>query len=91
VEIYSLRLYPIIEDIFTTIHHVQGDFVHRLVQNGTLKFLEQRPHGCGLSNPFILEKKNHLNKTIKSLSLSTKSMSHLSPEYLTIDLIIAIF
>ena len=32
---------PIIEDIFANIHHVQGDFVHRLIQNGTLKFLQQ--------------------------------------------------
>ena len=32
---------PIIEDIFANIHHVQGDFVHRLIQNGALKFLQQ--------------------------------------------------
>ena len=32
---------PIIEDIFENIQHVQGDFVYRLIQNGTLKFLHQ--------------------------------------------------
>jgi hypothetical protein len=32
---------PIIEDIFANINHVQGDFVHRLIQNGALKFLQQ--------------------------------------------------
>ena len=31
----------IIEGIFANINHVQGDFVHRLIQNGTLKFLQQ--------------------------------------------------
>jgi hypothetical protein len=31
----------IIEDIFANINHVQGDFVHRLMQNGALKFLHQ--------------------------------------------------
>ena len=29
------------EDIFANIHYVQGDFVHRLIQNGALKFLQQ--------------------------------------------------
>jgi hypothetical protein len=29
------------EDIFVNINHVQGDFVHHLIQNGTLKFLQQ--------------------------------------------------
>ena len=29
------------EDIFANIHHVQGDFVHRVIQNGALKFLQQ--------------------------------------------------
>jgi hypothetical protein len=32
---------PIFEDIFENIHHVQNDFVHRLIQNGALKFLQQ--------------------------------------------------
>ncbi len=32
---------PIIEDIFVNINHVEGDFVHHLIQNGTLKFLQQ--------------------------------------------------
>jgi len=31
----------ITEDIFANINHVQGDFVHRLIQNGALKFLQQ--------------------------------------------------
>ncbi len=32
---------PIIEDFFANINHVQGDFVQILIQNGTLKFLQQ--------------------------------------------------
>ena len=32
---------PVLEDIFANIQHVQGDFVHRLIQNGALKFIQQ--------------------------------------------------
>jgi hypothetical protein len=31
----------IIEDIFANINQVQGDFVHRLIQNGDLEFFQQ--------------------------------------------------
>jgi hypothetical protein len=32
---------PILEDIFENIQHVHGDVVHRLIQNGVLKFIQQ--------------------------------------------------
>ena len=32
---------PILEDIFANIQYVQGDFVHRLIQNGDLNFIQQ--------------------------------------------------
>ena len=37
----SQEAQPITEDIFANINQVQGDFVHRLIQNGALKFLQQ--------------------------------------------------
>ena len=32
---------PISEDIFANIQYVQGDSVHRLIQNGALNFIQQ--------------------------------------------------
>jgi len=40
---------PIIEDIFANIQHVQGDFVHRLIQNGALNYKSDtiwKPRDC---------------------------------------------
>ena len=42
---------PISENIFANIHYVHGDFVYRLIQNGTLNFIDQTYKDGSLCTP----------------------------------------